>query len=60
MLRFYWSVGHDIVARDAENVYGSGFYRNLSQDLKAALPEAEDFSRQNLLLTYLKFWNNFS
>ncbi len=33
MLRFYWSLGRDIVARDAENVYGSGFYRNLSQDL---------------------------
>ncbi|MDE6392120.1 MAG: hypothetical protein K2L59_02465, partial [Muribaculaceae bacterium] len=38
----------DIVARDAENVYGSGFYRNLSQDLKAAIPESEGFSRQNL------------
>ena len=48
MLRFYWSLGRDIVARDAENVYGSGFYRNLSQDLKAEIPEAEGFSRQNL------------
>ena len=48
MLRFYWSLGRDIVARGAENVYGSGFYRNLSQDLKAAIPEAEGFSRQNL------------
>lgn len=48
MLRFYWSLGRDIVARDAENVYGSGFYRNLSQDLKAAIPEADGFSRQNL------------
>lgn len=37
MLSFYWSLGRDIVARDAENVYGSGFYRNLSQDLKAAI-----------------------
>ncbi len=24
MLRFYWSLDCDIVARDAENVYGSG------------------------------------
>lgn len=48
MLRFYWSLGRDIVARDAENVYGAGFYRNLSQDLKAAIPEAEGFLRQNL------------
>ncbi len=48
LLRFYWSVGRDIVARDAENKYGSGFYKNLSQDLKDALPESDGFSRQNL------------
>ena len=36
------------MARDAENVYGSGFYRNLSQDLKAAIPAAHGFSRHNL------------
>lgn len=40
LLRFYWSVGRDIVARDAENKYGSGFYKNLSHDLKDALPES--------------------
>lgn len=43
MQHFYWSLGRDIVARDAENIYGSGFYRNLSQDLKVAIPEAEAF-----------------
>lgn len=48
MLKFYWSLGRDIVARDAENRYGSSFYKNLSQDLKEALPEAGSFSRQNL------------
>lgn len=48
MLKFYWSLGRDIVALDAENRYGSGFYKNLSQDLKEALPEAGGFSRQNL------------
>lgn len=48
MLRFYWSLGRDIVARDAENIYGSGFYKKLSQDLKAVLPETTGFSRQNL------------
>ena len=48
MLRFYWSLGRDIVARDAENKYGTGFYKLLSQDLKDAIPEAEGFSRQNL------------
>lgn len=48
MLQFYWSLGRDIVARDAENVYGSGFYQNLSKDLKTVIPGAEGFSRQNL------------
>ena len=48
MLKFYWSVGRDIVNHDAENVYGSGFYKNLSLDLKEALPECKGFSRQNL------------
>lgn len=48
MLRFYWSLGRDIVARDAENRYGSGFYESLCRDLKEAIPEASGFSRQNL------------
>lgn len=48
MLKFYWELGMDIVARSAENRYGSGFYQNLSKDLKAELPESDGFSRQNL------------
>ncbi|MDE6304604.1 MAG: DUF1016 domain-containing protein, partial [Paramuribaculum sp.] len=43
MLHFYWSIGRDIVARDAENIYGSGFYKNLSQDLKNAIPGSNGF-----------------
>ncbi|MDE5785740.1 MAG: PDDEXK nuclease domain-containing protein [Duncaniella sp.] len=48
MLHFYWDLGRDIVARDAENIYGSGFYRNLSHDLVNAIPDSKGFSRQNL------------
>lgn len=48
LLQFYWSIGHDIVVRDADNRYGSGFYNNLSQDLRDALPDTEGFSRVNL------------
>ncbi len=48
LIRFYWSIGRDIVARDAENKYGTGFYKSLSQDLSEALPESKGFSRQNL------------
>ena len=48
MLRFYWSLGRDIVAMDAENTYGSSFYKTLSADLRAALPNAKGFSVSNL------------
>lgn len=48
MLRYYWSIGRDIVARDAENYYGAGFYKNLSEDLKAALPGVKGLSEKNL------------
>ena len=34
MLRFYWELGHDIVAKKAESRWGSGFMKNLSKDLK--------------------------
>lgn len=48
LLRFYWELGHDIVDRDAENKYGSNFYRILSADLKKALPEAGGLSPSNI------------
>lgn len=48
LLHFYWSIGHDIVERDAENRYGSGFYNKLSKDLRRILPGSKGFSRVNL------------
>ena len=48
MLRYYWDLGRDIVARDAENVYGHGFYANLSQDLRNAIPNTEGFSETSI------------
>ena len=48
MLRFYWSLGHDIVTMGAENIYGSDFYGTLSRDLQAVLPDAKGFSVTNL------------
>lgn len=52
MLRFYWELGRDIVEMKAESRWGSGFMKNLSQDLKAANPTATCFSQTNLL--YMK------
>ena len=54
MISFYWSLGRDIVAKDAENSYGSGFYKALSADLKKAIPNAKGFSPTNL--KYMKYF----
>ena len=48
MLAYYWQLGRDIVNLDAENRWGSGFMRMLSQDLKQELPEATGLTRTNL------------
>ena len=36
MLKFYWSLGRDIVTLKAEDRWGSKFFHNLSRDLKEA------------------------
>lgn len=48
MLQFYWSLGRDIVERDMENRYGTGFLKNLSLDLKDEFPNVKGFSPTNL------------
>lgn len=52
MLKFYWSLGRDIVALKGEARWGSKFFGNLSKDLKNANPSASCFSPKNLL--YMK------
>ena len=52
MLRFYWELGKDIVRLKAESRWGSGFFKNLSRDLKVVNPESTCFSPTNLL--YMK------
>ena len=52
MLKFYWSLGRDIVMLKAESRWGSKFMANLSRDLKQANPDATCFSQTNLL--YMK------
>lgn len=54
MLRFYWSLGRDIVAMKAESRWGSKFFKNLSRDLKEANPKATCFSVGNL--KYMKIF----
>ena len=53
-LEFYWSVGKDIVSKQSENRYGSGFYKRLSDDLKSELPDVKGLSPTNL--KYMKYY----
>lgn len=54
MLHFYWLLGHDIVERQMENTYGSGFFNSLSADLQRELPDAKGFSPTNI--KYFKYF----
>lgn len=54
MLRFYWSLGHDIVALKAEARWGSKFLKNLSSDLTHLMPDATCFSETNL--KYMRYF----
>ncbi len=52
MLRFYWSLGEDIVRMQLESVYGDGILERISSDLKQQFPSAKGFSVTNL--NYMK------
>ena len=56
LLEFYWSLGKDISERyQREASYGSRFFKELSADLKIALPDAAGLSSRNL-----KYCKDFS
>ena len=57
MLEFYWSMGRDIVELRAESKWGSGFFDQLSLDLRTAFPNETGFSVTNL--KYMKRWYEF-
>ena len=48
LLRLYWGMGRDIAEKRMEAKYGSGFFENLSRDLKLEFPGMEGFSVSNL------------
>ena len=51
MLRLYWDLGHDIVVRQMDAKWGSGFFTQLSKELKAEFPDMQGFSVANLRFT---------
>ena len=48
MLRLYWDLGRDIVARQMDAIWGDGFFKQLSMELKAEFPNMQGFSERNL------------
>jgi len=48
LLHLYWDLGHDIVVRQVETTWGSGFFEQLSKDLAAEFPHLKGFSATNL------------
>ena len=57
LLEFYWALGRDIVAMHADSKYGSGFFNQLSLDLKKEFPKETGFSVTNI--KYMKRWYLF-
>ena len=57
MLEFYWSMGRDIVELRAESKWGSGFFNQLSLDMRTTFPDERGFSVTNL--KYMKRWYAF-
>lgn len=48
LLQLYWDMGKEIVERQIEATYGSGFFENLSKELMTEFPHMKGFSVTNL------------
>lgn len=57
LLEFYWGLGRDIVSMQAESKWGSGFFNQLSLDLREVFPQTTGFSSRNI--RYMKDWYLF-
>ncbi|MDR0573691.1 MAG: PDDEXK nuclease domain-containing protein [Tannerella sp.] len=52
LLHLYWDLGKDIATRQLDAAWGSGFFEQLSRDLRSEFPHLKGFSVVNL--TYCK------
>ena len=57
LLTFYWELGTEIVERQKNAAWGSGFLQQLSRDLMAEFPDMKGFSLNNL--QYIRRWYLF-
>lgn len=58
LLEFYWNLGNEIVEKQKNSTWGSGFLQQLSNDLIAEFPDVKGFSKRNLELIrkWFLFW----
>jgi len=54
LLEFYWNLGNDIVQKQKNHKWGSGFLKQLSKDLLEEFPDVKGFSLSNL--QYIRRW----
>ena len=57
MLRFYWSVGRDLVALRAETRWGASVVKQFAMDMRETFPSSTGFSYSNV--KYMKRWYSF-
>ncbi|MEA2072842.1 MAG: PDDEXK nuclease domain-containing protein [Campylobacterota bacterium] len=58
LLEFYWELGNEIVQKQEEHKWGSGFLQQLSYDLMDEFPKVKGFSYRNLraIKQWFLFW----
>jgi predicted nuclease of restriction endonuclease-like (RecB) superfamily len=58
LLQFYWDLGADIITRQQQASWGSGFLAQLSADLMREFPGVAGFSKRNLeqIRRWVTFW----
>ena len=57
MLQFYWELGADMMTKQTQFAWGSGFLNQLSADLMREFPDVKGFSVRNL--KYIRQWHEF-
>jgi len=57
LLTFYWELGCDIIEQQKNATWGTGFLKQLSEDLSSAFPSLKGFSYRNI--RSIKQWCQF-
>ena len=60
MLKLYWFIGSEIIAKQKKANWGDGIINQISSDLQSEFPEMKGFSETNLkyMKKWVMFWGN--